>query len=143
MNLPEIDRIIFLKEQDINVNEIKGLKIGVKLIIRFVTMTWMVVVALLMGVYQLNQLSSGATTIGSDLKTLSIIGGLAVLVSLRMGGWIFTSIAGPLRVVLLSLKQFSQGDYTEMHMDAQKFAFLRHDEFGEMSHELAKSIDFF
>ena len=131
------------RKQEINVNEIKGLKIGVKLIVGFVTMTLMVVVVLILGTTQLNQLSTGATTISSALKTLSIIGGLAVLISLGVGGWIFTSIAGPLRVVMLSLKQFSQGDYSDLNADAQKFALARHDEFGEMSRELARSIDFY
>jgi methyl-accepting chemotaxis protein len=125
------------------VNEIKSLKIGIKLFIGFATMTLMVVIAALVGVFQLNQLSSGATTIGSALKTLYIVGGLAVLISLGVGGWIFTSIAGPLRVVLLSLRQFSQGDYTELHTSAQTFARLRHDEFGEISRELAKCIDYY
>ncbi|MDR3572633.1 MAG: methyl-accepting chemotaxis protein [Anaerolineaceae bacterium] len=124
-------------------NELKGLKIGIKLIIGFVSMTLMVVIALFLGIIQLNQLSSGATVIGSALKTMYIIGGVAVLVSLVIGGWIFTSIAGPLRVVMISLKQFSQGDYSELHRGAQNFARLRHDEFGDMSRELAKSIDFY
>jgi methyl-accepting chemotaxis protein len=125
------------------VDKIKGLKIGIKLFVGFATMTLMVVIAVFVGVLQLNQLSSGAATIGSTLKTLYIVGGLAILISLGVGAWLFTSIAGPLSVVLLSLKQFSQGDYTDLHIGAQKFARLRQDEFGEISRELAKCIDFY
>jgi methyl-accepting chemotaxis protein len=124
-------------------NKTKGLRIAVKLWMGFVAMTCMVVAIAVLGIFQLGQLENSGVPLEAARKTMFLVGGIATLISFGIGIWTLTSITGPLRVMILSLNQFGQGNYSELHAEADKLARFRNDEFGEMSRELSKSIDYY
>lgn len=106
-------------------------------------MICLIMAMVLLGISQLGQLGNSTVTLEAARKMMYIYGGIGVVISLGIGIWTFLSVAGPFRVMVLSLNQFSQGNYNELSPEADQLGRFRNDEFGEMSRALSKSMEYY
>jgi methyl-accepting chemotaxis protein len=120
-----------------------GLKIGGRIVIAITTMSLMVIVAIIGGVIQANALAAGQIAQSMAVRNIIIIGGIACLISAGLGIFLMSGLAGPIGIIMISLKKFSGGDLSEMDEKVLKLSETRNDEFGEISRELAKSLDYY